>query len=86
MTFDSKFHNFYELHFLGIENLLPKEVLKDNWNLIVAHFLGVDHAGHRYGPFHQEMGRKLSEMNTVIKNLTELMDNETTVSLKISDI
>lgn len=65
--------------FVEIEKLLPKEIAKDGWNLIVAHFLGVDHAGHRYGPFHSEMGRKLLEMNEIIKQITEQIDNSTTV-------
>src|SRR5437764_91394 len=29
-------------------------------SLIIAHFLGVDHCGHRYGPLHIEMKRKLN--------------------------
>jgi phosphatidylinositol glycan class O len=47
-------------------HLIPELKLKD-WNLLIAHFLGVDHCGHRYGPNHPEMARKLTEMNDVIK-------------------
>jgi GPI ethanolamine phosphate transferase 3 subunit O len=32
--------------------------------------LGVDHAGHRYGPVHSEMKRKLVQMDNLIWNLT----------------
>lgn len=64
---------------VAIEKLLPKEMAKNEWSLLVAHFLGVDHAGHRYGPFHTEMSRKLLEMNEIIRNITEQMDNTTTV-------
>jgi len=27
----------------------------------------VDHCGHRYGPYHLEMARKLNEMNDMIR-------------------
>lgn len=37
-----------------------------SWDVLVGHFLGVDHAGHKFGPGHPEMGRKLGEMNSVI--------------------
>jgi phosphopentomutase len=32
--------------------------------------------GHKYGPNHDEMGRKLSEMNRVIEHVTEVMPND----------
>ena len=35
--------------------------------LVVAHMLGVDHAGHRFGPVHQAMARKLRDVNAVIE-------------------
>lgn len=63
----------------AIERHLPKEIGKTDWDVIVAHFLGVDHCGHRYGPLHGEMQRKLGEMNQVIRNVTEQMDDETTL-------
>ena len=41
-----------------------------HWDVFIGHFLGVDHVGHKYGPNHPEMTRKLSEMNTVIEHVT----------------
>lgn len=52
---------------------------KNDWQLLVAHFLGVDHCGHRYGPAHPEMVRKLSEMNQVIEDTIQSVDNDTMV-------
>lgn len=49
-----------------ISHLIP-EVMKNDWDVIIAHFLGVDHCGHRYGPTHPEMERKLKQMDSVIK-------------------
>jgi len=34
------------------------------WDIVIAHFLGVDHCGHRYGPNHPEMTRKVCAANT----------------------
>lgn len=51
----------------GILSHLYTEVKKDDWSLLIAHFLGVDHCGHRYGPYHDEMKRKLSEMNLMLR-------------------
>ena len=48
-----------------------------NWDILIAHYLGVDHAGHRYGPRHEAMGRKLSEMDDVLERVVGMMDNST---------
>nr|XP_049461347.1 GPI ethanolamine phosphate transferase 3 [Anopheles coluzzii] len=73
--------NIYDLDTVdsAIERQLPREMARGDWDLIVAHFLGVDHCGHRYGPVHDEMGRKLGEMNDVIRNITEQMADGTTL-------
>lgn len=49
-----------------VTHLYP-ELKRNDFSLLVAHFLGVDHCGHRYGPYHSEMSRKLNEMNEVIE-------------------
>ena len=43
--------------------------------------LGVDHCGHRYGPSHAEMKRKLNQMDTVIQNLTISFNKSNSSSL-----
>lgn len=48
------------------QNLLP-EIKNKDWKLLIAHFLGIDHCGHRYGPNHPEMSRKLKEVNKILK-------------------
>ncbi|OJJ81894.1 mannose-ethanolamine phosphotransferase GPI13 [Aspergillus glaucus CBS 516.65] len=47
------------------------------WDVVFGHYLGVDHAGHRYGPDHATMGEKLREMDQVIRNLIEKVDDDT---------
>ena len=49
-----------------IYHLVPELKLKD-WDVLIAHFLGVDHCGHRYGPNHPAMAEKLSQMDKVLR-------------------
>ena len=51
----------------GVLDHLVPELNKSDWGVLIAHFLGVDHCGHRYGPSHPEMKRKLLQMDSVIK-------------------
>lgn len=71
--------NIYDLDSVdnAILKHLPKEMEKTDWDILVAHFLGVDHCGHKHGPLHHEMARKLTEMNDVIKKVAETIDNDT---------
>ena len=47
------------------------------WDVIFGHYLGVDHAGHRYGPDHPAMTSKLNEMNDVFTRVVEAIDDNT---------
>ncbi|KAL9609445.1 MAG: hypothetical protein Q9167_005800 [Letrouitia subvulpina] len=47
------------------------------WDVIFGHFLGVDHAGHRYGPDHQATNEKLKQMDNVIRQVMTSLDDET---------
>ena len=51
----------------GVVHHLVPELKRNDWDVVIAHFLGVDHCGHRYGPNHPEMKRKLLQMDSVIK-------------------
>jgi phosphatidylinositol glycan class O len=63
-----------------IEYLFPY-LKRNEFDLLIAHFLGVDHAGHRYGPGHVAMGDKLVEMNQVLTRVFEMIDDETLLIL-----
>ncbi|XP_052099018.1 GPI ethanolamine phosphate transferase 3-like [Mytilus californianus] len=71
--------NVKDLHTVddGVLKHLYKEQNKNDWEVLVAHFLGVDHCGHRYGPNHSAMRDKLSQMNDMIRNVTRLMKDDT---------
>lgn len=48
-------------------SLLVPTVAGGDWEVLVAHFLGVDHCGHRFGPDHPAMADKLTQMDGVIR-------------------
>lgn len=52
-------------------------MIKDDWDLLIAHYLGVDHAGHRYGPNHPEMARKLNETNFRLEKIVDMLPQDT---------
>jgi phosphatidylinositol glycan class O len=47
------------------------------WDVVFGHYLGVDHAGHRYGPDHPAMTAKLDQMNSVIERMINQLDEDT---------
>jgi len=48
---------------------------KDYFELIVVHFLGVDHVGHTYGPNNIHMIEKLSQMDEVLTEILKRIDS-----------
>ena len=48
----------------------------DKWDVLIGHYLGVDHAGHKFGPRHPEMARKLSETDATIAKLAEMLPSD----------
>ncbi|KAF0976859.1 hypothetical protein FDP41_004154 [Naegleria fowleri] len=54
-------------------------------NVLIAHFLGVDHCGHRYGVHHSEMDLKLQQMNQMIEHVTRSIFRNDTMILIFGD-
>lgn len=74
--------NVWDLHTVDegvIEHIFPlmEEGRKGEWDVVIGHLLGVDHAGHRYGPEHPEMGRKLRQMDGFVRDLAGKIDERT---------
>ncbi|EHA52680.1 hypothetical protein MCOR27_001994 [Pyricularia oryzae] len=74
--------NVWDLHTVDagvLEHIFPlmKPERKGEWDLVIGHLLGVDHAGHRYGPSHTAMTAKLQQMDSFIQNLTATIDDDT---------
>jgi phosphatidylinositol glycan class O len=62
-----------------IEHIMPllQHNNTDNWDVIFAHMLGVDHAGHRYGPDHPAITDKLQQMDRQMRDIMDLIDDRT---------
>ena len=51
----------------GVLSKLSTELASDDWDVLVAHFLGVDHVGHTFGPASQAMEDKLNQMDSALR-------------------
>ncbi|KAM9841084.1 GPI ethanolamine phosphate transferase 3 [Aulostomus maculatus] len=71
--------NVKDLHTVdnGILQHLYTTMVSDDWDVLVAHFLGVDHCGHRFGPDHPAMADKLTQMDGVIRSVIDRLQNDT---------
>ncbi|KAF9148365.1 mannose-ethanolamine phosphotransferase gpi13 [Linnemannia schmuckeri] len=49
------------------------------WDLLIAHFLGVDHCGHTYGPNDPHMAVKLEQMNDQLEKVFASVSDDTLV-------
>ncbi|XP_030624543.1 GPI ethanolamine phosphate transferase 3 [Chanos chanos] len=85
--FPKKFHrslpfpsfNVKDLHTVDngiLQNIYPTMEGGD-WDVLIAHFLGVDHCGHRFGPDHPAMAEKLTQMDEVIRAVIGRLGNDT---------
>ncbi|KYQ99728.1 phosphatidylinositol glycan [Tieghemostelium lacteum] len=48
-----------------------------DWDIIIGHILGVDHAGHHRGLNHPSMAKKLDDLNALVKKLIDKIDDDT---------
>lgn len=74
--------NVWDLHTVddGVtKHLLPllRKTEIPKWDVLVGHFLGVDHVGHQYGPNHPIMTSKLKQMNEVLREVVAALDPDT---------
>ncbi|CAG7911059.1 hypothetical protein BRARA_J01824 [Brassica rapa] len=58
-----------------IEHLFPT-LYKDDWDVLIAHFLGVDHAGHIFGVDSMPMINKLEQYNTVLERVVDILESQ----------
>ncbi|KAF4503857.1 hypothetical protein G6O67_008796 [Ophiocordyceps sinensis] len=74
--------NVWDLHTVDngvMDNIFPllDPGSKGKWDLLIGHCLGVDHAGHRFGPDHPAMKAKLQQMDGFLRKLTASIDDDT---------
>ena len=84
VPFDS--FNTRDIHTVdrGVLRRLPQEIANrdedgEDWAVLVAHFLGVDHVGHTFSPRHAQMRTKLQEMDRAFNEVLRLLGFRRTV-------
>lgn len=82
LTFPYDSLNVWDLNTVDngvIDNVFPllEPARQQEWDVLIGHFLGVDHCGHRYGPEHYAMKDKLHQMNDIISKVMEQIDDDT---------
>ncbi|KAJ3965771.1 hypothetical protein EV361DRAFT_1017776 [Lentinula raphanica] len=80
MTWPYDSFNVEDLHTVDngvITHLFPLLESDDTPDLIIGHFLGVDHVGHRVGPFHSSMHSKLRQMNATLSRVVDILSDDT---------
>uniref|UniRef100_A0A7N0ZXE6 GPI ethanolamine phosphate transferase 3 n=1 Tax=Kalanchoe fedtschenkoi TaxID=63787 RepID=A0A7N0ZXE6_KALFE len=69
--------NVKDLHTVDngcIDHLIPL-LHHDDWDVLIAHFLGVDHAGHIYGVDSGPMVEKLDQYNGVLERVIGILED-----------
>ncbi|XP_071452153.1 GPI ethanolamine phosphate transferase 2 isoform X2 [Hetaerina americana] len=65
--------SFYVSDFNEVDNNVTRhldhELQQDDWDVMILHYLGLDHIGHVHGPYSKLIPQKLQEMDDVIKKL-----------------
>lgn len=61
----------------GVQAHFQERLQRDDWTLLIAHSLGVDHVGHRFGPSHARMPPKLSQMDDMVQMVLNTLQDDT---------
>ncbi|CAH9088478.1 unnamed protein product [Cuscuta europaea] len=70
--------NVKDLHTVDngcIEHLFPS-LHKNDWDVLIAHFLGVDHAGHISGVDSTQMIEKLEQYNGILEKIVDVLEGQ----------
>ena len=52
-----------------VQNLMPSIKEPGSWDVLVGHYLGVDHVGHTYDVHSSHMAAKLQQMNEHVEKV-----------------
>ncbi|KAF7273552.1 hypothetical protein GWI33_013749 [Rhynchophorus ferrugineus] len=62
--------SFFVWDFTEVDNNVTRnvdvELARDDWDIMILHYLGLDHIGHVLGPFSPRIALKLQEMDEII--------------------
>ncbi|KAL6719578.1 major facilitator superfamily transporter protein [Lecanora helva] len=72
--------SFFVSDFTEVDNNVTRhiagELLNDDWNGMVMHFLGLDHIGHKTGPRSPYMIPKQSEMDGIVQQVYKAIEDK----------
>ncbi|KAK6584505.1 hypothetical protein PZA11_002729 [Diplocarpon coronariae] len=72
--------SFFVSDFTEVDNNVtrhvPDELMNDDWNTMVLHYLGLDHIGHKTGPRGPNMIPKQHEMDGIVESIYEAIANK----------
>ena len=70
--------SFFVSDFTEVDNNvtrhIPRELSNDDWSVMVMHFLGLDHIGHKTGPRGPNMPAKQREMDGIVEQIYGSME------------
>jgi len=82
----SFFVNDYTEVDVNVSRHISPEMKSDDWDVMILHFLGLDHIGHLSGPHSPLVKPKLAEMDGVIQNIcSSFLDKENNIVVLTSD-
>lgn len=73
--------SFFVTDFTEVDNnvtrgLKPELASPDTWDVMILHYLGLDHVGHSLGGQSPEIGRKLAEMDSILHKISVVLVRE----------
>ncbi|EGR48836.1 uncharacterized protein TRIREDRAFT_61486 [Trichoderma reesei QM6a] len=72
--------SFFVADFTEVDNNVTRhihhELEQDDWSLMVLHYLGLDHIGHKSGPRSTHMPAKQREMDGIVHQLYEALETK----------
>ncbi|ODQ64768.1 alkaline phosphatase-like protein [Nadsonia fulvescens var. elongata DSM 6958] len=81
--------SFFVSDFTEVDNNVTRhidhELKEQNWDLMILHYLGLDHIGHKGGPTSPFMPIKQKEMDDVIKSLYTSLEKSNTLLIVAGD-
>ncbi|TQV92331.1 hypothetical protein V2A60_007020 [Cordyceps javanica] len=72
--------SFFVADFTEVDNNVTRhidgELRNNDWSLMVLHYLGLDHIGHKSGPRSSHMVPKQQEMDSIVRAIYEAISSE----------
>uniref|UniRef100_A0A0A9XX54 GPI ethanolamine phosphate transferase 2 n=2 Tax=Lygus hesperus TaxID=30085 RepID=A0A0A9XX54_LYGHE len=61
-------NDFYQVD-INVTRNLNEELQRSDWDLMILHYLGLDHIGHVEGPYGPSVTAKLEEMDSIVRKI-----------------